>query len=193
MTKFSGRLVLVVGPSGAGKDSIIDGARAWFSEDAGIVFQRRVITRTVTAGTEDHDTLTVDGFMAADRRGDFALSWQAHGLWYGVPIAVEQEMAAGHTVIVNVSRTVIDTTSARYKDTQTISITASPETIAKRLAARGRETAEEIRSRLERTVDVPLSGTNRWVLENNGTLQDAIDRFVEIVEIVRAGCPSAGR
>lgn len=184
MIHAPGRLILVVGSSGVGKDSVLDGARSRFADASSIVFQRRVITREAMPGAEDHDTLSVERFEIERARGAFALSWQAHGLWYGVPVEIETKLWAGRTVIVNTSRTVIETAQARYTGAQAIVITAAPETLAKRLAARGRETQEEIAARLSRPVTAPLSGKGVWQIENDGSLEDAVNRFVKIVEQV---------
>ncbi len=63
-----GRLILVVGPSGAGKDTIIDGAKEACAGNPAIVFPRRVVTRAVSA-TEDHDTLDDAAFDRAVNDG----------------------------------------------------------------------------------------------------------------------------
>lgn len=160
----------------------MDGAKSRFAGAPSVVFQRRVITRDAMPGAEDHDTLSVERFKEERAQGAFALSWQAHGLWYGVPIEIETEMRAGRSVIVNTSRTVIETAQAKYSGAQAIVITAAPETLAKRLAARGRETQEEIAARLSRSVTAPLFGKGIWQIENDGSLDNAVKRFVEIVE-----------
>ena len=74
-------LVLVVGPSGAGKDSLLNAARAAFADDPRIHFVRRVITRPADPGGEDHEPVNEAGFAARS----FALSWSAHGLSDGIP------------------------------------------------------------------------------------------------------------
>lgn len=177
---MTGVLFLVVGPSGVGKDSVLDGARAALQGDSRFCFARRVITRTADPNAEDHDTLNETDFAAAEMAGAFALSWRAHGLRYGIPINVIDDLKAGRSVIANVSRTIIDETTREYPGAQTLAITARPDVIAARLLARGRETAADIEARLARAVELPDTG-NLHVIQNNGELADAIDAFVEAV------------
>src|SRR5216117_2947292 len=92
-----GRLVLVVVPSGAGKDTLIDRVRTACREDAGIVFPRRVVTR-LSSSAEDHDTISEAAFDQAATDGAFALWWTAHGLKYGIPAAIDNDIRAGRTV-----------------------------------------------------------------------------------------------
>lgn len=165
----------------------MDGARARLAGNSGFVFQRRVITRAAMPDAEDHDTLSIAAFEAARAKGDFSLSWQAHGLWYGVPREIEDKMATGRTVIVNTSRTVIAAARTLYPGTQTIHITASSETLVKRLSARGRETADDIAARLARNIAPVSPGEGVWRIENDGDLSDAVSRFIEIVELFASG------
>ncbi len=165
----------------------MDAARTRLADAPDVVFQRRVITREAMPGAEDHDTLSIEAFEAAQARGDFALSWQAHGLLYGVPREIESRMLDGRTVIVNVSRTVIETACDLYPGTRTIVITASHETLSKRLAARGRETPAEISARLSRNVDAPLPVKGVTRISNDGDLEEAVCRFVEIVAQFASG------
>src|SRR5258708_37970574 len=100
----SGTLILVVGPSGAGKDTLIAGARAALNGDARFVFPRRAITRSQLAGGEDNETMTPGAFAAAVAAGAFALPWRAHGLRYGLPLAIEAARGQGRHVVANVPR-----------------------------------------------------------------------------------------
>ena len=131
-----GRLVLVVGPSGAGKDTLLEAARAAFRDDARIRFARRVITRVADPDGEDHEPVTETEF---DARA-FALSWSAHGLRYGIPAEAVRNEAV---LVANVSRGVIAEAARRFP-VRVIEVTARPEILAARLAARGREGAEDV-------------------------------------------------
>jgi ribose 1,5-bisphosphokinase len=147
-----GRLVLVVGPSGAGKDTLLGLAKAACADDADIVFPRRAITRAATA-SEDNEQLSPGAFRDAVERGAFAVNWEAHGHCYGLRSAIDDDIRAGRTVIANVSRTVIGALRRAYLDVMVIAITAPPEILARRLASRGRGSDGKIEQRLGQTVD----------------------------------------
>jgi ribose 1,5-bisphosphokinase len=168
-----GYLVLTVGPSGAGKDTLLNLARKHFAAREDVVFQRRVITRPADT-TEDHEPVTAAEFEGRD----FALSWRAHGLCYGIPLDLETKLAAGKTVIVNVSRTIIAGARLRFR-TFVIEITASPDVLATRLAGRGRETAADIAARIARNVN-PITPDS--VIVNDGAPAEAGQQLISILE-----------
>lgn len=149
-----GRLVLVVGPSGAGKDTLIGLAQAACSRDPGIVFPRRAVTREASE-YEVNDPVSPAEFEQAQVRGDFALHWDAHGLRYGVPRSIDADLGAGRTVVVNVSRTVIAPARQLYADVTVVLITAPPEVLANRLAARDRKSDGRLEDRLRRSAVMP--------------------------------------
>ena len=147
-----GRLILVVGPSGAGKDTLLGLAKAACADDPDIVFPRRVITRQASA-SEDNEEVSASAFEAALARDEYAIHWQAHGHCYALSRAIDDELRTGHTVVANVSRTVIATMRRAYADVMVVSITAPPNVLAERLAMRGRSSDGRIEHRLGRTVD----------------------------------------
>jgi ribose 1,5-bisphosphokinase len=147
-----GKLVLVVGPSGAGKDTLLGLAKAACAGDATVVFPRRLITREASV-SEDNEQLDVEAFRDALARGEFAAHWEAHGHSYALPAAVNDDIRAGRTVVANVSRTVIDALRRSYANVVVVAITAHPEVLAKRLAARGRGSDGRLDQRLSRSVD----------------------------------------
>ena len=164
MTSEPGRLVLVVGPSGAGKDTLIAGARELLRGDPDVVFPRRAVTRPPFAG-EDHDSLSEQDFARRAALGTFALVWQAHGLRYGVPKSIDADIAAGRTVVCNVSRSVVATARARYARVTVALVTAPADVLATRLAARGRASDGALAARLTR---VPEQLVADVMIENVG-------------------------
>lgn len=180
---MSGTFVAVVGPSGVGKDSLIGFARAQLEPRGRVVFVRRVVTRPADGGSEDHASMDENAFVAAEARGEFALSWAAHGLRYGLPVALETDLRAGRAVVANLSRGMIPALLARYPQTLVVSVTAERDVIAQRLAQRGRETPESIQLRLDRSVGEGLrSGTVQ--IDNSGTLEVAGIQFVQLLSEV---------
>lgn len=175
---MNGTFVAVVGPSGAGKDSVMAYARARFGDE--VVIVRRVVTREADGGSEDHDSMTFDQFVAAETEGRFALAWEAHGLRYGLPVALEDDLQAGRVVIANLSRAVIPRLMARYPTAVVVEVTAEPEIIAARLAGRGREDEEGIRRRMDRSVGVRLPPSTVRI-DNSGALEAAGEQFVALL------------
>jgi ribose 1,5-bisphosphokinase len=147
-----GRLILVVGPSGAGKDTLLALAKAACSDDMNIVFPRRVVTREASS-SEDNETLSPDAFQAARQRGAFAMHWEAHGHCYALPKAIDDDISAGRTVVVNVSRMVVEAMRCSYADVVVVAITAPPQILAERLATRARSSDGQIDARLRRSVE----------------------------------------
>ena len=172
-----GTLVLVVGPSGSGKDSLIRLAREQLAADPRFVFPRRVVTRP-SSDSEDNVEVDTAGFDAMAAQGAFTASWEAHGLRYGIPASVEAELAAGRSVVCNVSRTAIPTLRTRFPQVAVIEVTASPEILAQRLAARRREADGATGERLARSSRLSRIGAD-LTIRNEGPLEDAGHRFLE--------------
>jgi ribose 1,5-bisphosphokinase len=147
-----GRLVLVVGPSGAGKDTLIALAREACRGDAHIVFPRRVVTRE-SSPAEDNVMLTLDAFKQAAARDGYAIHWEAHGHCYGIPRTIDDDLRAGRSVVVNVSRAVVPALRATYAHVVVVAVTAPAEVLARRLAGRGRPSDGNLGERLHRSVD----------------------------------------
>jgi ribose 1,5-bisphosphokinase len=147
-----GRLVLVVGPSGAGKDTLLRLAQAACIDDHNVVFPRRVVTRESSAD-EDNMAMSHDDFRRAREHGDFAVHWEAHGHSYALPLEINDDIRAGRAVVANVSRTVIGALRQDYANVVVVAITAPPDVLAQRLAARARRSDGNIGDRLTRSVD----------------------------------------
>jgi ribose 1,5-bisphosphokinase len=181
-----GRLFLVVGPSGAGKDSLIDIARETLPSDK-VVFPARVITRPADAGGESHiavDEVTFDGMLDA---GAFALAWRAHDLRYGIPASIRDDLAAGRCVVINVSRGVLDAARASFPGLTVLSVTAAPDVLWARLKGRGREDSEMLKRRLARADAFRPQGVDVVEIDNSGNLEDAARAFCAAIARADSG------
>lgn len=181
-----GRLFLVVGPSGAGKDSLLDIARNVLPPDD-VTFPARVITRPADAGGEAHiavDDATFDEMLSA---GAFALSWRAHDLRYGIPAVIGDDLAAGLDVVVNVSRGVLDEARTRFPGVTILSVTAAADVLWARLHRRGRENPEMLRQRLERAAAFLPHGPDVIEIDNSGDLDGAGRAFCAAIAATNCG------
>ena len=187
MGLMSGIFIAVVGPSGAGKDSLIGFAKQELRRDSRFVFARRMITRPPDI-TEDHKAVDELEFKRLAAAGAFALSWEAHGLHYGIPSDVHADLARGKTVIANLSRGVLSSLRNRFSRVLVVEVTAPPETLAARLAHRARESADGQAQRLRRSDVVLLPVAADVTIVNDGDLRDAGDVFVDA--LLRVVAPS---
>ncbi len=167
-----GRLIAVVGSSGVGKDTLMN---ALCAHEPDLVRARRTITRPVRGGAEEFESVDPETFTERALQGDFALTWEAHGFHYGIPDSIRADLAEGRDVIANLSRGALEDARARFPDMLVLHLTARPETLLARLAARGRDTAQEITERIARVESVPVAGDDVVSIDNDGTLADAID------------------
>jgi ribose 1,5-bisphosphokinase len=171
-----GRVVLVVGPSGAGKDAVIGETRRLLMEDRRFLFPRRIVTRAPNAA-EDHDTLSATDFEASLRSGAFALHWQVHGLHYGISVEIDDAVRRGGSVVFNASRRIVPLAKARYRHAGVVLIDAAIDIRRQRLAARDRETPAGISARLERVVADFSARDADLVIDNSGALDRAADEL----------------
>ncbi|MBV1866787.1 MAG: phosphonate metabolism protein/1,5-bisphosphokinase (PRPP-forming) PhnN [Marinosulfonomonas sp.] len=180
-SKSGGRLIAVVGPSGVGKDSVMAGLQN-IMPDLHLV--RRIITRAPELGGEDYDAVSVSQFRTLIEDGAFAVHWGAHGLHYGIPITVKYQLGKGTDCLVNFSRKALARAADIFPRFVVLNITAKPETLAHRLATRGRETEKEISKRLAQA-DKPLpAGLKVINLANDGPLPQTIARGAALLQPV---------
>ena len=178
---MSGRIYTIVGPSGVGKDTLLAALRL-ARPDIHIV--RRVITRPQAAGGEPFEGVGPDQFDQRVAEGQFALSWEAHGLRYGIPVSVRDTLNTGRDAVFNGSRAVLGQAAAVFPALRVIHITARPEVLADRLKQRGRETPEQIMRRLDRAHLAVPAGMKVFEIDNSGPVEDALAVVLDVLERV---------
>lgn len=186
MARSLGSLVLVVGPSGVGKDTLINGARQALGNDTRFAFARRIVTRQAHAAVEDHDSLDPETFQQLLAAGRFALSWDAHNLRYALPLSVDTDLALGKTVVANVSRHVVLEACQKYPACAVVLVTAEISCRAERLVRRGRESADQITARLARESAPVPAGITPIIIDNSGSLAIGVTAFVMALRTIAA-------
>lgn len=179
---FPGTLVAVVGPSGAGKDTVMRLASEELRDIPGIIFATRVITRPPHA-SETYEAIDEEGFAAREAAGDFLISWRANGLAYGLPAILAQALARGSAVVANFSRGAVASARKKAIRVLAVEITAEHRLLAERIAVRGREDAVMREDRLARNAAYAETFHADIVIANNGTPDLAASRLAEIIRI----------
>ena len=180
-----GPLVYVMGPSGAGKDSVLERARGMLSIDAPVAFAHRYITRPADVGGENHVALSRTEFALRRSRGLFAFHWHAHGNDYGIGREIVAWRAADLTVVVSGSREHYEKVAGTDPGLHPVLITAAPDKLRARLMARGRESAAAAASRLARSEAYCVEDSRLVTIVNDGMLDAAAEAFVRAIARLR--------
>ena len=179
----TGRLIYCMGPSGAGKDSLLDWLRAHLPTPCPVHWAQRTISRSAMPGGEAHESVSPEAFAVLRHEQAFALHWDANGLGYGVRHAQLAPLAQGEWVLLNGSRAYLPDALVRFPDLVAVHITASPQVLHERLLARGRETREEVEARVQRALAYsPPPGAASLEVHNDGALGDAGQRLLNALE-----------
>ncbi|MDY0273603.1 MAG: phosphonate metabolism protein/1,5-bisphosphokinase (PRPP-forming) PhnN [Advenella sp.] len=186
---MAGKLVYMVGPSGSGKDSLLQA----LANDlpGGCLIMKRVITRPENSPGEVADSVSMQAFEQIEAEGGFAMSWRANGLAYGIPKDLDRHLAEGKTVLVNGSRSYCTHVSQLYPDVIIVLVAVKPELLRQRLVNRGRESLQEITLRLERNScfeqvlqnKLSLQQLSFFLLDNSGDLKQAVGQLRDKLEI----------
>ncbi len=192
MGEGRGRLVLVVGPSGAGKDTLLARAAEQLAGDPRFVFPKRQVTRQADQQSEDHDTLSREDFERAHSGGECTLSWEAHGLGYVIPLSILDQVNNGLVAVCNGSRRILPEAKRKYPECRVIVIGADRDVRAQRLVARGRESAAEVASRLDREVRIDEPGFEAVHIDNSGDLKVSTAAMLEALLAIAESMSAIG-
>ncbi|WP_324733891.1 phosphonate metabolism protein/1,5-bisphosphokinase (PRPP-forming) PhnN [Pseudomonas paeninsulae] len=181
---MSGRLIYLMGPSGSGKDSLLNAARERLAE-RGCQIARRIITRSAEAVGEDAIGVTPAEFDQLEAKGAFALSWRANGLAYGISRQIDEWLKAGQDVLVNGSRGYLLQARRRFPELMGVLLTVDHAVLSRRLHARGRETSAQIEQRLARNGQFDSSAAaaaeGLHLLDNSSDLEHSVGKLLALV------------
>ena len=186
---MAGRLVYVMGPSGSGKDTVLQGLQSRLD---GCHLACRIITRPVEAFEAHATSVSADEFNRLEARGDLAMAWRANGLAYGIPDGIDAVLDGGRDVLMNGSRAYLPQARARYANLLAVMLTVDPYILRQRLRTRGRENEAEIDARMERnnqfaaaTVDGRTSADGVFVIDNSGNVEQTIQSLTIFLQQAR--------
>lgn len=175
------KLFYIIGASGAGKDTLMNYARTQINGSEPVIFAHRYITRSPFTGNENHIHLTVEEFKTRIEAGCFALYWESHGQFYGIGREIDTWLQKGFNIVLNGSRQYLPVAQQLYPDMCVILIDANPEIIGRRLANRGRESAAEIKKRIERTGEITTDLNNCIKILNDAEISDAGEALIAVI------------
>lgn len=177
----SGCLLLVIGASGVGKDSLIAGCQQALQPHPRLQFARRVITRDAQTSTEHHISVDDETFEQWRHEGRFAVHWEANHLKYALPAETHQAVLNGKVVIANGSRGALESIRKAYPRVRVIHVTASAGILRARLRLRGRESDTLISARLARHATMTDRYPDCFEIDNSGELSHSIAQMTALV------------
>jgi guanylate kinase len=188
-------LVVVSGPSGVGKDTIIDAlrARSAASEYHYVVTSTTRPPRPGEVDGTSYHFLSRERFTALRDAGAF-LEWaEVHGNWYATPRAeVRRALAGGRDVILKIDVQGAAAVKSLIPDALLVFVVPpSLETLFRRLRTRATETAEQLELR-QRNAAIELARAGDYdhvVLNEDGLVERTAERIDAIIRAERARHP----
>lgn len=182
---MTGRLLYVIGPSGAGKDTVLQGVQNQLGGKVHIA--PRIITRPCDANESHAVGVSHAQFMALEAQGHFALAWRANDLAYGISQDIKLWLSSGLDVLVNGSRAYLPQARLRFPDLLPVLLQVRAEELRLRLQQRGREDHQQIDARMQRnarlqTLPHPHQGNPVVIIDNSGPVEQAIAALCQLLQ-----------
>lgn len=177
-----GTLFYLIGASGSGKDSLLEGCRRQLPAHLRCCIAHRYITRGANIGGENHIHLSQEEFRIREELGLFAMNWYSHGYHYGIGSEINLWLDSGANVVINGSREYLPNAMTLYDELIPVLVNVDSHRLRQRLINRDRESRKEIEARLERhhRMMATLPKDTQHV-SNNGALEDGVQALLAIV------------
>ncbi|MBV0932865.1 phosphonate metabolism protein/1,5-bisphosphokinase (PRPP-forming) PhnN [Marinobacterium weihaiense] len=177
-----GTLFYLVGASGSGKDSLLEGCRRQLPAQLRCCIAHRYITRAAGAGGENHIHLSEAEFHLREELGLFAMHWYSHGYHYGIGNEIDAWLDSGANVLINGSREYLPKAMAMYDELVPVLVDVAPDKLRQRLIKRGRETPDEIECRLARHARMVAQMPDCTLrVSNDGKLEEGVQALLNLV------------
>ncbi|WP_299202332.1 phosphonate metabolism protein/1,5-bisphosphokinase (PRPP-forming) PhnN [uncultured Amphritea sp.] len=191
---MSGKLLYLVGASGSGKDSLLEGCRQRLQPNHCCFVAHRYITRAANVGGENHIHLSPEEFDMRATMGMFAMQWYSHDYSYGIGSEIDNWLAKGINVVINGSREYLQIAMHAYPNLIPVLVEVDEAILQQRLIQRGRETEAEIVKRLNRHRQfVDSLPENIMLIDNNTHLQEGVDALLKLIESLAPASVKAAR
>ncbi|WP_428035188.1 phosphonate metabolism protein/1,5-bisphosphokinase (PRPP-forming) PhnN [Amphritea sp.] len=191
---MSGKLLYLVGASGSGKDSLLEGCRQRLQPNHCCFVAHRYITRAPNVGGENHIHLSPEEFDMRATMGMFAMQWYSHDYSYGIGSEIDNWLAKGINVVINGSREYLQIAMHAYPNLIPVLVEVDEAILQQRLIQRGRETEAEIAKRLNRHRQfVDSLPENIMLIDNNAHLQEGVDALLKLIESLAPDSVKAAR
>ena len=177
--KHTGRLFLIVGNSGSGKDSLLTEVRArWPISIKPIRIPQRYITRP-THNSEHSISVTPAEFADLKRKNRFWLTWRVYHTDYGIPTIVLDWLSRSQLVMVNVSREIVPRARCTVSDLKVIFVSVPLEIALRRMRSRRREAENEpsFQQRLQRAKENQTLKGADFIVDNSGALDTSANKL----------------
>ncbi|NVM53374.1 MAG: phosphonate metabolism protein/1,5-bisphosphokinase (PRPP-forming) PhnN [Candidatus Helarchaeota archaeon] len=177
-----GTLFLLIGNSGSGKDSLIRWViEKWPSDRPAPVVPTRVITRPSSPETEAFESISEDQFQKLSKAGAFSLQWTSYRIYYGIHVEIEDALTRSRSVLVNVSRQIVEAARNRFPKVCVIFIRVPYHITEARLRSRDREHGIDLENRLARALQNQEFPTADYTIDNSGDITVAGQELLNIL------------
>jgi len=172
------KIILIVGPSGVGKDTLINYLKKELDNNDDYNFINRYITR-IPDENEKNYYLGEEAFRILNDQGFFVSSWYAHKNCYGI---AKNDILEGINII-SISRKHISDFEENYEHVTTVHVTLPKLMLLERLRLRKRESEAQIMQRIKRSYE-KIESKNLIEFENVKKIDKSAKAFLQIIKSI---------